>query len=71
MSEIHLNWQLRMLLLDEVNEPAMVVPATEMPGLAGKVKVHEILLVERGGVCHVIGLRTDVSEHFFTETKSC
>ena len=66
----YLNWQLRMLSLVDVNSPPSVVPPTERPGLAGKVNVHEILLEERGGVIHVTGLRTDVSEHFFTETAS-
>jgi len=59
-----------MLSLVAVNPPPIVVPATERPGLAGKVKVHEILLEERGGVTHVMGLRTAVSEHFLTETTS-
>ena len=38
-----------MALVDEVNPPAIVVPATVSPGLAGKVSVQEALLVIRFG----------------------
>ena len=57
-----------MLPLALVSSLPSVVPPSERPGLAGKVKVQEIVLEERDGVSHVTGLRTDVSEHFFTET---
>ncbi len=57
-----------MLLLDEVNPPPSVVPATVMPGLAGKVKVQDCLLDARDGVCQVKGLRMAVSEHFLIKT---
>lgn len=53
-----------MAVLDEVRPAEIVVPATVSPGLAGKVKVHEILLLARGGVLQVIGVRIAVSEHF-------
>ena len=58
-----------MSLLTEVNPPETVAPATVMPGLAEKVKVHEILLAARGGTCQINGLRVAVSEHFLTKTK--
>lgn len=62
----YLSWHVRR---DEVKAPPTVVPATERPGLDGKVSVHETSLEkDRGGVTHVMGLRTAVSEHFLTET---
>lgn len=57
-----------MLLLDEVRPPPIVVPATVIPGLAGKVRVQDCLLDARDGVIHVSGLRMAVSEHFFIKT---
>jgi len=65
----YFNWQLRMAVLEEVRPAEIVVPATVSPGLAGKVKVHEILLLARGGVLQVIGVRIAVSEHFWILTE--
>lgn len=58
-----------MLLLEEVKPPPIVVPATVMPGLAGKVKVQDCLLDARDGVVHIKGLRIAVSEHFLIMTE--
>ena len=63
-----MSWQLRMLLLEEVNPPPIVVPPTLIPGLAGKVNVQDCLLDARDGVIHIKGLRIAVSEHFLIIT---
>lgn len=64
----YLSWQLRILLLEEVKPPPIVVPATVIPGLAGNVKVQDCLLDARDGVIQVSGLRIAVSEHFLIMT---
>ena len=65
----YLSWQVLMLLVEAVNPPPIVVPATVRPGLAGKVRVQEIFPFALGGVIQVNGLLMAVSEHFLMTTK--